>query len=150
LQVSVLISSILWECKAARLAVLQCTRPGKRTPHVSPVKEGIDVPEIKALGNSTAYSIGTKESESTIYATAFPVEKLDSSLTLSEVSLKLDGSSFQCFFPFWILLDFAELNSYLWIQSSKVSPRLKSKPFFAELPPNHSFRSFTYHCYFTS
>ncbi|KAK5980265.1 hypothetical protein GCK32_014570, partial [Trichostrongylus colubriformis] len=91
-RVSILISNILWECKAARLAMLQCARPhGKRSPHVSPLKDSIDVPELKGLANSTAYSISTKESDSTIYATAFPVQKLDETSTLSEKSLRNSG-----------------------------------------------------------
>ncbi|KAK6014694.1 hypothetical protein OSTOST_19917 [Ostertagia ostertagi] len=49
------------------------------------VRTVIRLPELKGLSNSTAYSIGTKESDSTIYATAFPVQKLDDGLTLSEI-----------------------------------------------------------------
>ncbi|XGW17689.1 hypothetical protein V3C99_002353 [Haemonchus contortus] len=86
-RVSILISNILWECKAARLAMLQCTRSsrGKRSPHVSPSKEGTEILDAKSLINSTAYSIGTKEGDSTIYASAFPVQKLSETLTLSEI-----------------------------------------------------------------
>lgn len=86
-RVSILISTILWECKAARLAMLQCLRPqGPRSTHVSPLKEGLEMSDIKGLSNSTAYSISTRDGDSTVYASAFPVKKLNECLRLSEVA----------------------------------------------------------------
>lgn len=85
-RVCVLISPIIWECKAARLAMLQCIRQhGKPSPHISPLKGSMEMSEMEALTNSTAYSITTKDGESTVYASEFPVQRLNEKLRLSEI-----------------------------------------------------------------
>ncbi|KAK6741389.1 hypothetical protein RB195_009315 [Necator americanus] len=84
-KISVLLSNILWECKAARMAMLQCMREnGPHSSRISPLKNAT-LSDVKALANSTAYSISTKNDDSTVYASSFPVTKLDTSLQLSEV-----------------------------------------------------------------
>lgn len=52
--------------------------------------------DIKGLSNSTAYSISTRDGDSTVYASAFPVKKLNECLRLSEVS------DFLCLFEYGI------------------------------------------------
>lgn len=44
------------------------------------------LPGVKDLTNSTAYSISTKDGDSTVYASSYPVKKLDGSLQLCDVS----------------------------------------------------------------
>ncbi|VDM62443.1 unnamed protein product [Angiostrongylus costaricensis] len=83
-KVSILMSKIIWECKAARMAMLQCIRD-----------VGISAAaEIKDIANSTAYTISTKDGDSTVYATMYPVQKLDESLHLADF-VKIEQH------PFW-------------------------------------------------
>ncbi|WKX99095.1 hypothetical protein Q1695_014180 [Nippostrongylus brasiliensis] len=87
-RVSVLISDILWESKAARLAMLQCLNQRERSSsHVSQLKgDSVDVADIKRLTNSTAYTITTKDADSTVYASAFPVRRLSETTQVTEIA----------------------------------------------------------------
>ncbi|EYC27358.1 hypothetical protein Y032_0009g670 [Ancylostoma ceylanicum] len=86
-KVSIILSNILWECKAARMAMLQCMREnGSHLPRKSPSKSDLAaLSAVKDLTNSTAYSISTKDDDSTVYASSFPVKKLEGSLQLCEM-----------------------------------------------------------------
>ncbi|KJH50117.1 hypothetical protein DICVIV_03754 [Dictyocaulus viviparus] len=85
-KVSIIISSIIWECKAARMAMLQCIgEPETHPSNVSSIKGIEAVAEIKEVANSTAYTISTRDGDSTVYATAYPVEKLDDEIRLHDL-----------------------------------------------------------------
>ncbi|CAJ0598939.1 unnamed protein product [Cylicocyclus nassatus] len=87
-KISVVLSSILWECKAARMAMLQCMHEsnGHSSSQVTPSKNDLTtLPEIEAPANSTAYSVSTKDDDSTVYATEFPVKKLEGDLQLCDM-----------------------------------------------------------------
>uniref|UniRef100_A0A0K0DE41 GLUCAGON domain-containing protein n=1 Tax=Angiostrongylus cantonensis TaxID=6313 RepID=A0A0K0DE41_ANGCA len=112
-KVSILMSKIIWECKAARMAMLQCIRdvgllhiyllflffnyiirlsamflfqPESNSSCISSFKGINATAEIRDIANSTAYTISTKDGDSTVYATMYPVQKLDESLHLTDVS----------------------------------------------------------------
>ncbi|KAJ1365893.1 hypothetical protein KIN20_026360 [Parelaphostrongylus tenuis] len=95
-KVSIIMSKIIWECKAGRMAMLQCIRESESSSSCTPSLKGfrrtanirqvsVQQREMKDIGNNTAYTISTKDGDSTVYATVYPVQKLDENLRLTDL-----------------------------------------------------------------